>query len=573
MLKVLIVENNPTITRLLEHFFERAGCFVKSAEDGLAALVILDEYRPDIIFTDIIMPKISGDQLCQIIRKDKELKDVFLVVHSSITSEDSQKILELQADVCIAKGTVGKYAEHVDRVLEMYQSGIRRSDKIVGYKDANKREITTELLSARRHSQIIFDNIADAILELNHSGQIIQANKAAHRLLNKDLKTLLSSTFVDYLKGKEHEQIKQWLNGLSSEEGARFESSYESPLWILEELVTVNMVSLVDGGEVFVIVIIQVVTEQKRIEHRLEQTLMEFDAVLESVDYGILFLDKDLKINLMNHAYKEMWGVTQKDIDECSTLEELLRGNIDRGVYDIPEDQSDSYVEQRIAQVKQGGLDAVSMARSDGQTYEYRCFKLPDDGRLLTFYDITNLENAREELASTLEEVKKLAHRDPLTGLANLRSARERLTLSLELSKRKEDKLAVLFIDLDGFKAVNDSHGHDAGDEVLKQVAARLLMNTRASDTIARIGGDEFVILQTGVKTSQDVQLVVEEVLQSLNEPFSIAEGDMQLSGSIGIALYPEDGSDEEELLKSADKAMYAIKESGKNGYLFASQL
>lgn len=570
MLKILIVENNPTITKLLVHFFERANCSVVTAEDGLAALVALDNYHPDIIVTDIIMPKIGGDQLCRIIRKDRELKDVFLAVHSSIASEDKRKVLELDADVVIAKGTDGTYQDHVRRILHMYQNGIRRSREIVGCKGFSGEEITSELLSARRHSQIIFDNIADAVLELNHQGQIIQANKAAHKLLNKDLKYLFSSKFIDYLKGEEYGQIKEWLDSLPAEGSARFESSYETPLNILDELVTVNMVSRTDGGEVFIIVIIQVVTEQKRVENRLEKTLMEFDAVLESVDYGVLFLDKELKVNMVNRAYREMWNITEKQINEHTTLRDLLYANKETGIYEATSQDFEAYVENRIARIQKGNISNMTLARMDGKVYEYQCVNLVDEGRLLTFYDITNLKNAKDELADTLEEVKELAHRDPLTGLANLRSVREQLGLSLALAKRKGDKVAVMFMDLDGFKAVNDSFGHEAGDEILKQVAGRLLQKTRSSDTIARIGGDEFVIVQIGVNKVEDVIGVAEKIIRVVSEPYEIEVAEVQLSASIGIALYPEDGVTGQQLLKHADEAMYTIKASGKNGFTFA---
>lgn len=571
MLRILVVENNPTVSKLLVHFFQAAGCEVDNVVDGLEALVTLDGSLPDIIVTDIIMPKISGDQLCRIIRGDNKLKDIFLVIHSSILLEDRSRILDLDADMYVAKGTSQKYKEQVDNILRQYESGERRNKVIFGTEELFRREVTTELLLARRHLQTIFDNIADAVFELNSKGQIVQANKAAHTLFESDLKTLLSTNFLDHVKGLHHDEIKRWLEQLSHGGVENYTTDYENPFAIGPELVTLKMVALKDENEIFVIVIIQVVTSQKKVEQHLETTLMELEAVMQAIDYGVLFLDKDLNARMVNRAFLEMWDVSQQQIDDKKSLRELMFLKKDLDVSDIPPDRVDRYLEKRISRIKRGSLGPIILKRKGGRVYEFHCRELPDQGRLLTFYDITTLKNAKDELALTLEEVQELAHRDPLTKLANLRFAKDRLHLSLGVASRYDEKLAVMFLDLDGFKAVNDTHGHEKGDDILIDVASRLVQHTRAADTIARIGGDEFIIILTGIKDKIDVDRVAEKLIRVINEPYIIGEEQAKLGVSIGIALYPEDAQSGKELLKKADRAMYAIKAAGKNGFAYFS--
>jgi len=570
-LKILVVENNPTVSKLLIHFFEMAGCEVQLAVDGLEALIKLDGGLPDIIVTDIIMPKISGDQLCRIIRSDKNFKDIFVVVHSSVLIEDSSRIFDLDADVYLAKGASQKYKEHVDIIIQQYKSGIRRNQTILGTEKLFKRDVTSELLLARRHSQTIFDNIADAVFELDGKGQIIQANKAAHKLFESDLKTLLSTNFLNYVSGLHHEEVKRWLEQLAGGGDENYQIGYDKPFIIGGEQVTMKMVALNENDDIFVIVIIQVVTSQKKVEERLATTLMELDAVMQAIDYGILFLDKDLNARLFNRAFLQMWDVSQEQIDEKKTLRELMFLKKELDVHEIPPEKVERYLEKRISRIKRGSMGPVILKRKGGKVFEFHCIELPDKGRLLTFYDVTTLKNARDELAATLEEVQDLAHRDPLTKLANLRFAKDRLYTSIEVAARHNEMLALLFLDLDGFKTVNDTHGHEKGDEVLVEVAARLVEHTRAADTIARIGGDEFVVVLTGVKERKDVDLVASKLVNVINEPYRIGEHTAHLGVSIGIAMYPDDGANDKDLLAKADRAMYAIKAAGKNGFAYAS--
>jgi diguanylate cyclase (GGDEF)-like protein len=192
----------------------------------------------------------------------------------------------------------------------------------------------------------------------------------------------------------------------------------------------------------------------------------------------------------------------------------------------------------------------------------------------------TALIEINSELAIEVQERKlaeerawKLAHHDSLTGLPTLRLARERLQQAVALGQRSASKTAVLFIDLDGFKAVNDTYGHEAGDQLLEKMATRMTACVRESDTVARVGGDEFLIIQTGILDTSATRAVAKKLLRALSESYVINGQMITVSASIGIALCPDHGTNMSELVKLADTAMYAIKKSGKNSYGFVDSV
>ena len=172
----------------------------------------------------------------------------------------------------------------------------------------------------------------------------------------------------------------------------------------------------------------------------------------------------------------------------------------------------------------------------------------------------------REQLEKIM---KHMATHDELTGLANRVLLKDRLNTAVAFHQRQSLGMAVLFIDLDGFKNINDTYGHDVGDELLQQVAVRLQGCVRSSDTVVRFGGDEFVLLLTGLHSPNEAAYVAEKVLRLMQKEFELSKTNAFIGCSIGIAMYPDDGDNDTELLKIADTMMYKVKAAGKNHYLF----
>lgn len=171
------------------------------------------------------------------------------------------------------------------------------------------------------------------------------------------------------------------------------------------------------------------------------------------------------------------------------------------------------------------------------------------------------------------EQLRRLAEYDALTGLPNLRVGRDRLLQAVLSAKRLQTRLAVLFVDLDGFKVINDSFGHETGDVVLKVVARRISKTLRDMDTVARVGGDEFFVILSSVKLKVAVATVAKKVIEAISQPIRHQDEIFRVGASIGIALFPEDAMQAGELTRYADQAMYNVKSRGKNGFCFYSDL
>lgn len=188
-------------------------------------------------------------------------------------------------------------------------------------------------------------------------------------------------------------------------------------------------------------------------------------------------------------------------------------------------------------------------------------------GGLLVWPTVTRLNEALAEAQRLRVELEYSATHDHLTGLPGLRLARDRLEQAIALSRRNGSLTAVLFVDLDGFKEVNDTMGHDSGDQVLMAAAGRLREAVRESDTAARIGGDEFLVILGNLPDPSQAAQAAARIVASLGRPFALKSGEATIGASVGIALFPDDAGDVEALLKISDDAMYRAKRDGKGGF------
>jgi len=277
---VLVVDNSPVIRKILKYVLEAEGWDVQLAEDGLEALDCIALRRPDIIFTDLIMPRIDGEKLCYIVRHSPELKDIFLVVLSGVAMEDNDNTLQVGADVCIAKGPAGMMRTHIRAALEQYRSGRRGDTSIQGLEGLFPREVTRELLVSKKHREIILARMTEGVVELNHDGRIVMANNAAVTLFGLPEARVLGSSLSQLLPESARERYADWMElCAASFQYLPLVFGYDDPILLEERQVTCNLVPVAEGGSYFIIGILQDVSRRKVLEQRQRQLEKELQRI------------------------------------------------------------------------------------------------------------------------------------------------------------------------------------------------------------------------------------------------------------------------------------------------------
>jgi diguanylate cyclase (GGDEF)-like protein/PAS domain S-box-containing protein len=266
---------------------------------------------------------------------------------------------------------------------------------------------------------------------------------------------------------------------------------------------------------------------------------------------------------IFSKRYKDMYGFSDDAIaaNEDAWQQRIHpddRARVEEEIHACLEGRTASYTNEHRVRCKDGSIKWV-LARGMVVSRDANGKPLRMIG---THTDITKRKAADENMHYQ-------AHHDSLTGLPNRALMSYRLQQALAQAKRDKTHSAVMFIDLDKFKPVNDKLGHAVGDILLTQVAKRIQASVRAADTVARIGGDEFIVLLPKIEQEQDAMIVAQKILHALNQPFEVARHTLNISSSIGVAVYPEHGNNDLLLIKNADTAMYYAKEGGRNNFKF----
>ncbi len=309
-----------------------------------------------------------------------------------------------------------------------------------------------------------------------------------------------------------------------------------------------------------ILAVMRDITERKKMMEAIRRGEEKYRTILEHIQEGYFEVDlkgdftfcNDSMARLTGCTKEELIGMNHKHFTTKETAEKVFQefnkvlktGKPSRG-FDwliIKKDQSQGYIEASVT------------------------LKKDSSGKPIGFEGMVRDVTERKQIE---EQIRHLATHDVLTDLPTMRLAKDRLKMAISLAKRNKTMMAVMFIDLDGFKEVNDTLGHDAGDYVLKQVADRLLSCVRSSDTVARVGGDEFLIIANGIHVPQNAEQIAKKLINNVSQPINFNGGQAVVGASIGIALCPNDGQDMEQLIKQADDAMYKIKKTGKNGFCF----
>jgi diguanylate cyclase (GGDEF)-like protein/PAS domain S-box-containing protein len=437
----------------------------------------------------------------------------------------------------------------------------RQFDEDRGLFERSLRISSQELFQANSYLQSIIKSSVDGILAFDRNFCITVWNPAMERITDVSKVEALGRPAFEILPflvgavGTDFFTRPQRERAATGQDSHVFATPSEKRVCVEGHAAhLINEMDEMLGG----IVIIRDVTERKRLEEEQRNMLSLLNATLESTTDGILVVDNNGKITSYNQKFVEMWDIppsiaASKDdhkalahvIDQLKDPDGFLKKV--KELYALPEAESHDFLHFRDGRI----FERYSKPQKIGKEIV---------GRVWSFRDITQRKNDEERL-------NYLASFDSLTGLPNRTLFYDRLNQVTTKAARTGRAVAVLFLDLDRFKNINDTFGHNFGDLLLKAVAVRVTNCVREGDTVARLGGDEFVVILDALGAAGHTYLVAEKILDALSKPFHLQEREVFITTSIGIAVYPDDGENYETLVRSADIAMYRAKEEGKNNY------
>lgn len=404
-----------------------------------------------------------------------------------------------------------------------------------------------------------FEQAAVGIAHVAPDGHWIRVNRRLSEIVGYLPEELLSKTFQDITHPDDLEaDLQQLKRTLAGEiHGYTMEKRYfhrdGHTIWIK---LTVSLVRHADGQPDYFISVVEDISEQ----HRLAVARQQAAAVFESTREGIIITDLQRRIQTVNPAFSDITGYSAEEaIGKTPAMlrsghmsEELYQGMWE-SLHVLGHWQGEVLNRRKNGELFPELLTISTVRDPAGQPTQYVA--------LLT--DLSRLRQSEAQLAH-------LAHYDPLTDLPNRLLVQSRLDHALDTAQRENGRLAVLFIDLDRFKDVNDSLGHPVGDELLVAIAQRMRARLRESDTLARLGGDEFLVVLEDIHRPEDAAEVAQGLIRLQDAPIRLPSGhEVYVGVSIGISLYPNDGDSTTELIRQADAAMYQAKSQGRNTFRF----
>lgn len=437
-IKTLVVDNNPVLLRALSVFLQREGCTVATATNGLEALNVIKADRPDIIFTDLVMPLVGGEQLCKIVRNTPEFSSIFLVVVSGIVLEDLENILSAEYyDLCIAKGTLKDLKEHVNESLQRYlthkngenNKGDRVTTKIPA--GLSKSDIAVELLSERRHLKGILDSLHEGIIELDKEGTVVSANQAALSILDVREESIVGNSYSTFPWPDYAEEIKRWVKSRVVDNEGNLTFGEEDPIHFKGKVLILTFIPVNKGETVFSVCILRDITRQY-IAEKHERELNNAMELLRKMD-----------------SLSSMAGGVAHDFNNLLTV---ICGNLDMVMHqknrDIPKDLLDFISFAHTAAYK-----AVDLARKISHSSPFGIVSHFDTdlGELVsrTIQDFNNVNNSICRLKASQNKITvKVDHQQIQKAIQNVLQnsleASDSEVVDVEISMRTFAEKAVI---------------------------------------------------------------------------------------------------------------------------------
>ena len=402
--------------------------------------------------------------------------------------------------------------------------------------------------------RLLADNLPALIAYFTIDGLRCQfANKAYVSAYGFTIESIVGKSVPDVIGAEAYAVIQPYI--LRVMEGETV--SYERPLMLPDgssRVIEVNLIPHIISDEKpqSAFVLITDITKFRRAEEAIRESEDRVRKFADATNEGIVFFDSGI-ITDINEAGARLVRLPIEKI-------------IGRPVLDFVAPDSVETVANNIRAGFERPYEA-NMLRADGTfvTLEFVGKVIVRDGKTLRMTVARDISERKQAEA----RIQFLAHHDILTHLPNRAMLLERLQIMLNVAKRQGTQVGVLFIDLDNFKTINDSLGHYAGDQLLKRLAQRLQACLRSVDLVGRLGGDEFLVIISGLERTEDVIPIAEKIAECISEPFALEGQTLGVSGSIGISMYPQDGESTDTLIRNADAAMYLAKERGRSNFQF----
>jgi diguanylate cyclase (GGDEF)-like protein/PAS domain S-box-containing protein len=542
-LRILFIEDSESEYRYLSRTLSRGGLDVNSSRVSSRQNVeeALDNGTWDLILSNTHLENFSpldGLKLLQ----SRQLDIPFILISDHIGEEKVVALLKAGASDFVNFNNLPRLVPAIAR--EIKEAARRR--------EAEETKHALHL-SENRYRQLVDDSPIPILLLQNN--QIAFLNRAAKQTLAVDDDGSLINRPVEELFLDASEALQD-TDRLTQEHrsGKPFETTFRRADG---HLVQVEVFASTVGheGSPATQLVFTDITQRKESEAKLQQAVQIIEHTME----GVVITDAEGRITSVNPAFCEITGYSEKEI--ISLHPDLLKS--DR--------HPPEFFEELWKKVQETGSwrGEIWNQRKNGELYPawmtISCVH-DDAGKVLhyvtVFSDITSIKQSQSQL-------EHLAHHDSLTNLPNRLLFEDRLQHAISQAKRQSRQLAVLFLDLDRFKNINDSLGHAMGDDLLKEVAKRLQAILRDGDTAARLGGDEFTVLVENLEDPSQAAVVASKIQENFKMPYQIAGRELHVTTSIGISIYPDDGLTVADLTKNADAAMYQAKEQGRNNYRY----
>jgi len=402
------------------------------------------------------------------------------------------------------------------------------------------------------------DSVSLAAIAIDPQGRLVHANKVIAAQIGRSAIDLLGCNWIgEFVAADDRHRVEQLFSGDQPLSLLPHEFEYQIDMPAGRRLFRWHLTLIRDyqGHPVSITMMGSDITQWRRVGDQLRLTAQMYESSREAM----VITDAENRIISVNPAFTRLTGYSSDEaVGQNPRILQSGKHDVEfyrlmwKSLLDDGHWRGDIWDRRKDGSYYPKFLAITAMRDTSGKITHFSAI----------FYDVSERKKLEEQL-------ENLAHYDSLTGLPNRMLLQDRMEQAIATSERQRQHFALLFIDLDGFKPVNDTFGHAFGDEVLKIVAVRLNAAIRGMDTAARLGGDEFVVVLTDIVSSENAARVADKLLLSLSEPYEIAGETVNISASIGVSIYPNDEMVAQELLRTADEAMYSAKRDGKQRVTF----